>query len=299
MNNIYQILTNMGYSLKDYGKEYRAKPIYRDSDNDTVLKIYKDSGFWIDFKENISGNFCSLIKKTLNLESDDHAKKWLESKDYKFNNIDIENKPKIKDKKIFDQDLLLKLKKDHSYWMNRKVSAETISLFMGGVADAGKMKNRYVFPIYNSKKEIVGFSGRDVANQSKIKWKHLGEKSSWCYPTYLNLNILKDTKEIFLIESIGDCLSLWEAGIKNTVVTFGLEISVSILNLLLKIDPNKIFISFNNDFNKNEAGNNAAKKALVKLSRYFDKNQLSIQLPPKKDFGEMSIEEIKQWKTKI
>ncbi len=43
--NIHQILTSMGYSLKDFGREYRTKPIYRDSDNDTVLRIYKDSGF--------------------------------------------------------------------------------------------------------------------------------------------------------------------------------------------------------------------------------------------------------------
>jgi hypothetical protein len=33
-----------------------------------------------------------------------------------------------------------------------------------------------------------------------------------------------------------------------------------------------------------------------RLSRYFDKNQLKIALPPKKDFGEMTREEILQWK---
>ena len=161
------------------------------------------------------------------------------------------------------------------------------------------MKNRYVFPIFNSKEEIVGFSGRDITNQSKIKWKHLGDKINWCYPTFLNLDIVKEKKEVYIIESIGDCLSLWDAGIKNTIVTFGLEVSVSILNLLLKVDPNKIYISFNNDENKNKASNEAADKAINKLLRYFDKNQLYIKLPSKKDFGEMSIEEIVQWKTKI
>ena len=63
--NIHQILTSMGYSLKDFGREYRTKPIYRDSDNDTVLRIYKDTGFWVDFKENISGDFNSLVKMML------------------------------------------------------------------------------------------------------------------------------------------------------------------------------------------------------------------------------------------
>jgi DNA primase len=94
-------------------------------------------------------------------------------------------------------------------------------------------------------------------------------------------------------------LSLWDAGIKNTIVTFGLEISVPILNILLKVDPNKIYISFNNDQHKNSAGNIAGEKAYNKLLRYFDKKQLEIKLPSKKDFGEMNTEEILQWQKKI
>ena len=31
--NIHEVLTNIGYSLKDCGKEYRARPIYRDMTN--------------------------------------------------------------------------------------------------------------------------------------------------------------------------------------------------------------------------------------------------------------------------
>jgi len=299
VNNIYQILTNIGYSLKDYGREYRAKPLYRESDNDTVLRIYKDTGFWVDFKENISGDFPLLIKKSLKLESENQAKVWLKEKNYSYTRSDQQDQPKIKEKKTFDKELLLKLEKNHEYWIKRGVEEQTLNLFKGGVAKAGKMKNRYVFPIINSKEEIVGFSGRDITNESKIKWKHLGDKSSWCYPTSLNSNILKEKKEVYIIESIGDCLALWDAGIKNTIVTFGLEISISILNLLLKIDPNKIYISFNNDINKNKAGNNASEKAVNKLLRYFDSKQLQIKLPIKKDFGEMSKEEIKQWARKI
>jgi len=298
ITNIYQILTNLGYSLKDFGREYRTKPIYRDSDNDTVLRIYKDTGFWVDFKENVSGDFTSLIKKSLKLENNEQAKVWLKEKKFTF--IDqVTKQPQVSDKKTFDKDLLLKLKKDHQYWIDRNVSAETIESFQGGLASLGKMKNRYVFPIFNSKTEIIGFSGRDITNESKIKWKHLGDKSSWCYPTFLNIENLKSEKQVFLIESIGDCLSLWDAGIKNTIVTFGLDVSISILNLLLKLDPDKINISFNNDSQKNNAGNQAADKAFNKLSRYFDRKQLNISLPTKKDFGEMCTNEIIEWKNKI
>lgn len=298
INSVYQILTNIGYTLKDYGREYRTKPIYRDSDNDTVLRIYKDSGFWVDFKENTSGDLPSLIKLSLKLNSHEEAKKWLKEKNFTPVSI-IKDKPKIKDKKIFDKELLNKLNPDHIYWINRGVKTEVIKKFQGGVASGGKMKNRYVFPIFNLNKDLVGFSGRDITNQSKIKWKHLGDKNSWSYPSHLNLDILNEKKEIFLIESIGDCLSLWQNDIKNTIVTFGLEISISVLNLLLRIDPNKIYIAFNNDSEKNNAGNFAAEKARNKLLRYFDRNQIDIKLPIKKDFGEMTSEEIFEWKMKI
>lgn len=294
--NIADILKNIGYNLKDYGKEYRAKPLYRDSDNDTVLKIYKDSGNWVDFKENISGDFTSLIKLSLKLESETAAKEWLKDKKFTFFNTSEKIKPKVKSIKTFDKELLLKLKKDHSYWINRGVLEETLNIFSGGVAESGKMKNRYVFPIFNSKKEIVGFSGRDLTNLNSIKWKHLGDKSNWCYPLFLNIDYIKALDEVILIESIGDALALWDADIKNIIVTFGLEVSISILNLLLKLDPSKIYISFNNDEEKNKAGNLAAEKAYNKLSRYFDQRQLCIKLPNKKDFGEMSKEEIIKWK---
>lgn len=291
--NVYQILTELGYKLKDYGKEYRAKPLYRESDNDTVLKIYKDTGHWFDFKENISGDFNSLISMTLNLEDSNKAKEWLKNKNFENTYINVNQTPSLNLTKTFEKNLLVNFLNDHEYWLNRNISLETISMFQGGVVKDGKMKNRYVFPIFNIKKEIVGFSGRDISNKSKIKWKHIGEKSNWCYPTFLNLDSLKIEKQIYLVESIGDCLSLWEAGIKNTIVTFGLDINISILNLLLKIAPEKIFISFNNDTLKNNAGNIAAEKIYRKLLRYFDKKQLQIKLPYKKDFGEMSKEEIK------
>jgi hypothetical protein len=91
---------------------------------------------------------------------------------------------------------------------------------------------------------------------------------------------------------------MWDADIKNAIVTFGLDISISILNFLLRSDFKKINISFNNDLEKNSAGNIASEKGYNKLLRYFDKNQLNIKLPFKKDFGEMTKEEIIEWKTK-
>jgi len=294
--NVFQVLTDLGYKLKDHGKEYRARPLYRDSDNDTVLKIEKNSGNWFDFKQNISGDLNSLVKLTLKLDGVDEAKQWLKNKNFISQLPTNVEKPLIKSTKNFDISILDRLEVSHDYWMNRNITQETISQFKGGVAKAGKMKNRYVFPIFNLKNNIIGFSGRDVTNISKIKWKHLGEKSDFLYPLFLNHSILQEQREVILVESVGDMLNLWQNDIKNVLVTFGTSLSLPILNQMLKLDIKKIYISLNNDSNKNMAGNIGADKIYSRLKRYFDQRQLKIALPIKKDFGEMTNEEILQWK---
>jgi hypothetical protein len=297
--NVYQILTDLGYKLKDYGREYRTKPLYRESDNDTVLKIYKDSGHWFDFKENISGDFNSLVSMTLKLENPEKAKEWLKDKNFSFSRSFEPTKPLLKSTKKFDIEILENLELNHQYWNKRNITYETLTQFKGGIAKAGKMKNRYVFPIFDINNNIIGFSGRDITNLSKIKWKHLGEKNDFLYPLFLNSNQIEMGKEIILVESIGDMLSLYQAGIKNVLVTFGTNLSLSILNYCLKTDMKKIYISLNNDSNKNNAGNIAAEKTYARLKRYFDDKQLKISLPTKKDFGEMNKEEILQWKINL
>jgi DNA primase len=297
--NVYQILTDLGYKLKDFGKEYRTRPLYRDSDNDTVLKIYKDTGHWFDFKENISGDFSSLVGMTLKLEDPSKAKEWLKDKNFSFHQPKEVSKPLLKSTKKFDIDLLSNLENNHSYWNKRNINNETLSQFKGGVGKAGKMKSRYVFPIFDIKNNIIGFSGRDITNLSKIKWKHLGEKNDFVYPLFLNSQDIEIQKEVILVESIGDMLSLYQTGIKNVLVTFGTSLSLGILNYLLKMDIKKIYISLNNDSNKNNAGNIGAEKTYSRLKRYFDDKQLKIALPTKKDFGEMNKEEILQWKSNL
>lgn len=297
--SVYEILTELGYQLKDYGKEFRAKPLYRDSDNDTVLRIYKDTGKWFDFKENISGDINSLVRLTLKIDDPDKAQEWLKNKNFHINYSIEYTKPMLKSTKKFDLDLLDNLENNNSYWNKRGIADITLNLFKGGVGKAGKMKNRYVFPIFDIKHNIIGFSGRDTTNLSKIKWKHLGEKNDFLYPLFLNSRIIEDQKEIILVESIGDMLSLYQSGVQNVLVTFGTTISLSILNYCLKIDAKKIYISLNNDSNNNNAGNIGAEKGHARLKRYFDDKQLQISLPTKKDFGEMNKEEILQWKANL
>jgi len=301
---IEDILVEIGYELLDRGNSFRTKPLYRDSDSPDVLSIDKDSGVWYDHKERRGGKFEELVRISLSQKDITETKEWIKSRlpsgsSYANN----QPKPKLDSIKKYPKELLLKLDKDHSYWEARGISIETTETFKGGVALVGQMKNRYVFPIFNSRDEIVGFSGRyvnEIPEDFKIaKWKHIGSVSNWCFPVKYNLKQIQSEQEIILVESIGDMLALWNAGIENVIVTFGLTVSKAITTLLIKLDVKKIFISFNNDDTVNGAGNRAAKEAAQKLYLHFDPNQIQVVLPTKNDFGEMSEIEIRQWRSSL
>lgn len=294
MTSVRDVLINIGYDPKDFGSTFRAKPLYRDSNNNTSLIIDKETGKWHDFGTNQGGDLQQLIKVSLGISSEEELSKYLAGY------VPTTQKHvKIEQQKIYPKELLVKLKKDYSYWEGRGVSKETLELLQGGIADNGKMANRYVFPIFNSQDELVGFCGRSLSKCPEIKWKILGAKSNWCYPLKINKSIIAESGEVILLESLGDFLSLWEAGIKNSIVCFGVEVSSTIISSLIKLDVKKIILGFNNDIGNNEVGNKAAQRAKDKLSSYFDEDQIQIALPVKKDFGEMSHDEIILWKKNL
>ena len=70
MTDFKSILLDLGYSnIKDNGKELRMRPLFRESGNDTVLSVRKDTGHFIDFGRSISGSFEYLIQLSLNLKN--------------------------------------------------------------------------------------------------------------------------------------------------------------------------------------------------------------------------------------
>jgi len=300
MSDVKRALEDMGYTnITSSGPYLRMKPMYRDSSSDTILSVHATKGYFVDFSKQIKGNFEQLTKLSLGLSSIEEAKEFLSS-----NSVVIkEDTEEFDDRrpKIFKKGSLSKIIKDHSYWVNRGVPENILEKFEGGTVLAGKMQDRYVFPIFNSKRQLAGVSGRylkPLAEKSKIpKWKHVGTKSFWVYPAFVNIKTLKKDKEVILVESIGDMLALWNQGITNCLVTFGLTIQRGVLNCLLKLNCRKIVISFNND--ENLRGNEAAEKARNQLLNFFDDEQVKITLPSRNDFGEMNRKEILDWKLKI
>tara|TARA_R100001163_G_scaffold60127_1_gene49203 strand:- start:1368 stop:2270 length:903 start_codon:yes stop_codon:yes gene_type:complete len=294
---IKDVLTEIGYKLRDCGKEYRAKPLYRESDNPNVLCIKKSNGVWFDFKTNKFGNLEELVQITLKLKDINEAKDFIKNK-FNFTTTKVE-KEKIKSQQIFSKENLNQIIPDYKYWNRRGVNSDTLKLLESGVMTDGKMKNRYVFPIFDKMNRLIGAAGRDVTNFSSIKWKLIGEKSLWVYPFKNNNQFIREKKSVFLVESIGDMLALWEAGIKNTLVLFGLTASSKIKQVLMYLSLENIYISLNNDENQTGAGNKAAQKIRRDLLNYFDEEQLHIHLPSSNDFGCMKTSEILEWKKQI
>ena len=61
-----EILESLGYKLIDCGDHWRTQALYRNGDNSTALKIYKNTGVWMDFVENKGSKpFEALVKATL------------------------------------------------------------------------------------------------------------------------------------------------------------------------------------------------------------------------------------------
>lgn len=184
---------------------------------------------------------------------------------------------------------------DNSYWKKRGISVFTCEYFKMGVAVKGHMINRNVLPIFNlSRTKIIGFSGRALKPNMEPKYKHIGDKMKWIFPA--NSEEIKRTKKVILVESHADVLYLWDMGIKNTHCLFGTVLSSNSISYIVSLAPQEILISTNNEDSK--IGNNSALSIMDTLLQVFNESSIKIALPIKKDFNEMTIEEIQQWRSK-
>lgn len=286
------VLESIGYNLIDCGDHWRTQAIYRDGNNKTAVKIYKNTGVWMDFVANSGSKpFEALVRLTLKDE-----KQLVEL----LGNTKLETttlytpKETIEMERIYPPSSLERLFPNYHFYEKRKISKETQEAFQAGLAGVGKMYRRMVFPIYNEHGQIIGFSGRKVDPDNDYpKWKHIGRRNNWVYPAF-NTRTNADeeidsAKEVVLVESIGDAMALYEQGIKNVLVIFGLSVNNNIVNYLSGKSIDHIFIATNNDENSEKnRGFIAAIKSFIKLSNYFDLERLTVKFPPKpyNDFGE-------------
>lgn len=293
-DDIENILYKLGFKLFDKGNYWNTNAIWRNGDNFTAIQIYKDSGVWRDFVDQSGpAPFQLLVSKVLGTKDPRVLRDYNIDKKSEvdiFENID--KKHTITMDKVYDKTVLKDLLPHHDFYLKRKISQGTLDQYQSGFATLGQMNNRYVFPIfsYEDPDKIIGFTGRSFLwkpeNENISKWKHIGSKRKWIYPLCLSEKFkssVRNTRSIYLVESIGDSLALTENNILNHMVIFGVDLSSDQLMTILSFAPSKIIIAMNND----SAGIKAAIKHFVSLMDYFDISSIYIKLPQMNDLSEM------------
>lgn len=296
MTDYKQVLEELGYRLKDHGSYWRTNAVYRSGDNSTALQIYKDTGVWKDYVEDSTFlPFEALLQKTLNTNDKSILNSYIKS-----TGVNIykrsQKKTLLTEEKTFKASCLSKLLPHYDFYIDRGISEDTLKKFRCGLAMSGAMYQRIVFPIFRSDGLIHGFSGRKVSVNSKPKWIHKGRSSDWFYPYYSVSEVaeaIEEKKSIHIVESIGDCLSLFNSGVKNVVVTFGLNVSPKLISRLNGLGLDKIFVSFNNDSDSDfNRGFQGSIKTIFKLCDQIDFQQIYFAPPAQNDFGDMNQDQI-------
>ena len=301
VEKIKAVLQDLGYKLSDSGSHWRTNALYRGGSNPSALKIYKDSGVWVDYVQ--ASQFLplkSLVSATLQTNDPETLKKILGADSLAASVVTPPTEPPRLDvEKTYSSNLLDKLLPHYKFYNDKGISTSTLNFFKGGLATEGAMYQRFVFPIYNSNGKIHGFSGRDMSGRQsskRPKWKHIGKKSKWIYPFYVPFegklhpvqDVIVSKGEVVLVESIGDLLNCHEHGVKNVLPIFGTSLSSVLTCFLVSLASSSI--------NRGEVG---ALKIYLKLLAFFDQSSIILHLPPKNDFGEMDAGDFTVWSTDL
>jgi hypothetical protein len=305
---IESVLRNLEYPLIDRGDYWQSTAVYRSGDNPQAVQIFKSSGVWKDY---VAGDsympFSVLVEKTVGKDS---AKSILSDPGFLNVSPQSEQQPvNLQSETVFNSQEFKNLLPHYQFYNKKKISNETLKFFHSGMCTAGSMYQRYVFPVFNKFQKIHGVAGRDMLNSSnRPKWKHMGKKSSWAYPLYAFdaqsnsfpiLDSIQRSKELILVESVGDMLALYEHGYDNCLVTFGTSISPHLCSIIMGLSPDNICISLNNDNKKSRnVGRESAIKSFLKLLNFFGSDKLNICLPTKNDFGDMTDSDFENWSVK-
>ena len=292
------ILRDAGYKLSDRGHFWQTSAVFRDGDNPTAISIFKDSGVWTDFVEGGRAlPFEVLLKKTFKTDNVDYI---LKNNSFNFSR---HTRELLKEEKTFSKEALKKLLPDYSFYEKRGITEATQKKYNCGLATGGKLYRRIVFPIFREDDQIHGFSGRWVLDGNSVKWLHYGKAADWFYP-YFSVEGVKqkaqEQKRLFVVESIGDSMALFEEGVKNNIVAFSNNLTPRLISRLISKDCD-IVLSFNNDEDQNR-GFDGALSSILKLIDVYDLDRIWFYPPPSGDFGDMREKGeglVKEWRESL
>jgi len=293
-NRIHEVLLNLGYSPTISGNFFRVKALYRSGNSANSVSINRDTGYFIDFVSGDKGSWKDFL--FLALEGNKESVKKYSEGEY-----EVAVVPKVDLRlmqiKKYDESLLNKLIPYYDFYTNRGISKETLKTFKMGLATNAKLKNRLVFPIRDAAGSIIGFAGRLIQEGSDLpKWLIVGRKDHFTFPLHLPevRQSIIEKREVILVESIGDILALYDAGIMNAICIFGKSISKEILKQLIGLNVKTIKIGLNNDEeSRKNWGQEGAAEIKKKAQSFFDDVRIIVPPNGKNDFGDCSKDQIR------
>lgn len=136
-------------------------------------------------------------------------------------------------------------------------------------------RNRIMFPIYDARGQVVGFGGRDLDRNSRIKYlnsreNELFHKARVLFGLWHAAQAIAAQKTAIVVEGYFDWLALQRAGIKHCVACMGTALTAAQMRLLARHIDTVILL-----FDGDRAGLEAARHALPLT---FDFPQLNIKV---------------------
>lgn len=164
----------------------------------------------------------------------------------------------------------------------------------GSLYDA--FRNRLMFPIINSRKNIIGFGGRTLVDD---RAKYINSPESIVYHKsnnvygVMNFNNIAKAKKVILVEGYMDVISLSNYGIDYCVASLGTSLTREQAKLLSRHSKN-VFICYDGD----NAGIKAAERAM-EILKEIDIFPNIVQIPDEMDpddyikkYGKSSFENL-------
>lgn len=127
-----------------------------------------------------------------------------------------------------------------------------------------KFRNRVMFPIFDTRGNVVAFGGRTLSND-KAKYLNSGETAVFHKGDMLYaLNIAKNTKADYFIlcEGYMDVIAMHQAGFDSAVASLGTALTPQHANLLARLGKKEVILSYDSD----AAGQNASSRAINLLA---------------------------------
>lgn len=123
-----------------------------------------------------------------------------------------------------------------------------------------KFRNRVMFPIFDTRGNVVAFGGRTLGDD-KAKYLNSSETPVFHKGDLLYaLNIAKNSKadHFILCEGYMDVIAMHQAGFDSAVASLGTALTASHANLLSRLGKKEVILSYDSD----SAGQNATSKAI-------------------------------------